>query len=61
MKTLFVIKFYVVLACWICKPGDYSYRVVDSNQHQDTGMIYSTAKYDVGDTIPLRSVIYHKP
>ena len=58
MKTLFVIKFYVVLACSICKPGDYSYRVFDANHLADTGMVYSTAKYEVGDTIPILSEMH---
>jgi hypothetical protein len=54
MKTIIVIKLFLVLCCQTVTDGQYKYEVKTLDSTEQTGMIYSTEQYTEGDTIKLK-------
>jgi len=53
MKTIFVIKLFVILGITSMGPKNYSYSVRNTSNPRDTGIITSTIQYNIGDTVPI--------
>lgn len=51
MKTILVIKMFLVLCCYQEKEGVYAYEVQEVGKEKVTGTLYHTQKYSEGDTI----------
>ena len=54
MKTIIVIKLFLVLCCQTFTDGQYKYEVKTLDSTEQTGMIYSTEQYTEGDTIKIK-------
>ena len=53
MKTIIIIKLFVVMCCQTVDNGHYRYEVKSAKNNEETGVVFSTAKYSEGDTIKI--------
>ena len=54
MKTIVAIRLFLVLCCQTDVDGNmYSYEVKELTNKDNPGILYSKAKYNVGDTIKI--------
>jgi hypothetical protein len=55
MKSILIIKLFLVLCCSTTDNGQYRYEVKNLEDTTQTGIIYSNRVYTEGDTIRLET------
>ena len=53
MKTVIIIKLFIVMCCQTVDNGHYRYEVKSVENNEITGVVYSSAQYTEGDTIKI--------